>query len=183
MKFETIKDLEALASLLETKSHSAAAKAEEHAKLKEIRESERMATRAKNGLHYAQVCREAARILKIKVKRQGFTPPTWEELLDYVKEKLPAWPMRDVEAWFNHFTAVGWRVGGGTGKPMVDWRAAARNGYRNSQPKTVQTQLPMSTSADPAGWRDFLKQRNRPYKPFLCEQEFLRDDFYKGRKK
>lgn len=55
------------------------------------------------------------------------TPPTVEEWLAYVEEKFPAWSRSDAENAFDHYEAVGWKIGT---KPVRDWRASARTCYR-----------------------------------------------------
>ena len=54
-----------------------------------------------------------------------FTPPTLEEVDRYVTE---AGLQMDAGAFFDHFTANGWRVSGKA--PMKDWRAAVRSWAR-----------------------------------------------------
>jgi len=50
-----------------------------------------------------------------------FTPPTLEEVADYVLEKGYTW---DPEAFFDFYVSKGWKVGA---QPMKDWKAAVRN--------------------------------------------------------
>lgn len=60
-------------------------------------------------------------------KRKRFTPPTIEEVTAYVKEKdLKI----DPERFCDYYEANGWVQG--KGKPIKDWKAAARNWSRNS---------------------------------------------------
>lgn len=52
--------------------------------------------------------------------------PTREQAHSYGQEiKMPA---ADVDGWFDHFEANGWKVGGKAA--MKDWKAAMRNGKR-----------------------------------------------------
>jgi hypothetical protein len=51
---------------------------------------------------------------------RAFTRPTLEEVRAYCQERHN---LVDPEAWLNHYTANGWRVGR---NPMKDWRAAVR---------------------------------------------------------
>ena len=54
-----------------------------------------------------------------------FTPPTLTEVVRYVTE---AGLRMDAGAFFDHFTANGWRVSGKA--PMKDWKAAVRSWAR-----------------------------------------------------
>lgn len=54
-----------------------------------------------------------------------FTPPTLAEVEQYVTE---AGLRMDAGAFFDHFTANGWRVSGKA--PMKDWKAAVRSWAR-----------------------------------------------------
>jgi hypothetical protein len=61
-----------------------------------------------------------------KPKPPKFTPPTIDECKAYATEiKLPA---TEVEKFFDHYEACGWRVGM---KPMKNWQSAMRNWKRN----------------------------------------------------
>lgn len=57
-----------------------------------------------------------------------FTPPTKEEVRDYVRE---AGLQMDPDAFFDHFKSNGWKVGGKAA--MKDWRATARNWARREK--------------------------------------------------
>lgn len=60
-------------------------------------------------------------------KRKRFTPPTIEEVTAYIKEKdLKI----DPERFCDYYEANGWVQG--KGKPIKDWKAAARNWSRNN---------------------------------------------------
>lgn len=61
-------------------------------------------------------------------KTTSFTPPTKEEIRDYVHE---AGLQMDPDAFFDHFESNGWKVGGKA--PMVDWKATARNWARREK--------------------------------------------------
>ena len=55
-------------------------------------------------------------------KRKRFTPPTVDEVQEYVTEK--GYDV-DPERFVNYYTAIGWKVSGKS--PMKDWKAAVRN--------------------------------------------------------
>ena len=55
-----------------------------------------------------------------------FTPPTVEDVEDYINEK--GYNI-DAHKFVDYYTANGWRVGK---SPMKDWRAAVRNWSRNN---------------------------------------------------
>jgi hypothetical protein len=58
--------------------------------------------------------------------RRRFTPPTVAEVAAYCAERKNA---VDPEAFVNHYTANGWKIGGKA--PMKDWHAALRNWEKN----------------------------------------------------
>lgn len=65
----------------------------------------------------------------VDARRPPFVKPTLEEVETYCAErKALNRPAPDPEAWFDHYTANGWRVGK---NPMKDWRAAVRQWERN----------------------------------------------------
>lgn len=55
-----------------------------------------------------------------------FVRPTLVEVQDYCQERGNS---VDPEAWFDHYTSKGWKVGS---TPMKDWQAAVRTWERNS---------------------------------------------------
>lgn len=59
-------------------------------------------------------------------KRAAFVAPSLEEAVNYFSEIKGT--KADAEAFCDHFTANGWRVGGKS--PMKDWKAAARSWMR-----------------------------------------------------
>lgn len=63
-------------------------------------------------------------------KRSKFVPPTAEEVRAYSNEIGK--PI-DAEAFIDHFTSNGWKVGGKT--PMKDWKAAVRQWRRRDEEK------------------------------------------------
>jgi len=55
----------------------------------------------------------------------GCVRPTLEEVVDYCKERGSK---VDAQAWYDYYTANGWKVGK---NPMKDWQAAVRTWERN----------------------------------------------------
>jgi len=65
-----------------------------------------------------------------KRKQAGFQPPTVDEVRAFCTgEKLTV----DPEAFVDHYTSNGWKVGGKT--RMLDWRATCRNWHRRNLEK------------------------------------------------
>ena len=62
-----------------------------------------------------------------KSKTPKFTTPTIDEASAYAK--TIGLPNEEVLAWFDHFAANGWKVGGKT--PMKSWEASLRTWKRN----------------------------------------------------
>lgn len=62
-------------------------------------------------------------------KATRFTPPTLEQIAEYVGEKGYG---IDPERFFDHYTANGWKVGR---NPMKDWKAAVRKWERDDEAK------------------------------------------------
>lgn len=68
-------------------------------------------------------------LTKVSVKK--FTPPTLQEIQDYVKErKSPV----DAEKFFDFYESNGWMVGKNR---MKDWKAAFRNWERSQRQETT----------------------------------------------
>jgi hypothetical protein len=92
-------------------------------------------------------------------------PKTRDEVNAYAAEIGMA--KSDVDSWFDHFEANGWRVGGKA--PMKDWRAALRNGKRRA-PDFASTNgthaAPSAPSPDPAGWEKWIESKQLAYVPF-----------------
>lgn len=66
-----------------------------------------------------------------------FTPPTQEEVFEYMQERDFA-HRKESEAFVNFYESKGWLVGK---SKMKDWKAAVRNWIsRSSLPKTKQVQ-------------------------------------------
>ena len=63
-----------------------------------------------------------------------FTPPTVEEVEDYINEK--GYNI-DAHKFIDYYTANGWRVGK---SPMKDWKAAVRNWSRNNYQSDKKSQ-------------------------------------------
>lgn len=177
--------LEALAAILDKKAVMYDGIAEDHEMNRETEQGRNARRRSASARSYAEVSREAAKALttrqKATAKRAAFVPPTWSDVFNHTLNKFPKWLTSDVEAWFNHFQSVGWKVG--SGKQMIDWKAAAANGYRNWLEKNPQA-APKSEPKDPSpsGWREFLVAQNQPYRPIDAVQSWLREEFKEGRK-
>ena len=70
--------------------------------------------------------------------QKRFTKPTLEEVQAYCKERNNG---VDARKWYNHYEAVGWKVGR---NPMKDWKASVRTWERNDNNGTVkQNNKPM----------------------------------------
>lgn len=70
--------------------------------------------------------------------RAHFSAPSHADWMAYASEI--SWPHTDAIGAFDHYTAVGWRIGN---KPMRDWKAAARNcqrrgNSRHGSPATLE---------------------------------------------
>lgn len=171
-----------LAAHLEKKAKLSDALADDHEANREMAEASRMKKRAASARRFATDCVNAAKLLTAKAKRAGFVPPTFNEVIAYAASRpdmLAGWPDKDIRAWFDHFESVGWRV---NTKPMVDWKAAAANGYRRWLKENPQKATLGTSGSDPAGWREFLAARGRPYKSFALESGWVRTEF-EGRAK
>ena len=70
--------------------------------------------------NYSYWYQTIVRTAKKQVKRSIFTPPTLQEIKDYIKEKEYG---VDAAAWFAHYEKVGWKVGK---NKMIDWKAGIR---------------------------------------------------------
>ena len=80
---------------------------------------------------------EEKRIDKPKKPVSRFTPPTQEEVFDYMQERDFA-HRKESEAFVNFYESKGWLVGK---SKMKDWKAAVRNWIsRSNLPKTKQVQ-------------------------------------------
>lgn len=64
-----------------------------------------------------------------------FTPPELIDVISYVTdirpERGPAYAVDQGNAFYDHFSSNGWKVGGKT--KMVDWKAAVRTWIRNDE--------------------------------------------------
>ena len=70
--------------------------------------------------------------------QKRFTKPTLEEVQAYCRERQNG---VDARKWYNHYEAVGWKVGR---NPMKDWKASVRTWERNDNNGTVkQNNKPM----------------------------------------
>lgn len=78
-------------------------------------------------------------------ERGRFSPPDISEVLAYGKEIGMA--SDSVQAWFDHFQANGWKVGGKAA--MKDWQAALRNGKRR-EPTFSRNGTPTTASVTAA---------------------------------
>lgn len=63
-----------------------------------------------------------------KKKAVAFSPPTQQEVADYVREK--GYGNVDVERFIDYYTANGWMVGK---NKMKDWKAVVRNWVRSEE--------------------------------------------------
>ena len=65
-----------------------------------------------------------------------FTPPTLEEVKQYITEN--GYNLVDADLFYNHYEAIGWKVGKNA---MKDWRACVR-GWQSREKKQTPQQLP-----------------------------------------
>ena len=80
---------------------------------------------------------EEKRVDKPKKTASRFTPPTQEEVFEYMQERDFA-HRKESEAFVNFYESKGWLVGK---SKMKDWKAAVRNWIsRSNLPKTKQVQ-------------------------------------------
>lgn len=75
-------------------------------------------------------------------KRERFTPPTEQQLMDYC---LEAHLDIDTSAFMDFYASKGWKVGS---QSMKDWKAAARNWARRDKGKTYSSQNRLGTFGD-----------------------------------
>lgn len=68
---------------------------------------------------------------KVKDKNLTLARPTLEAVQEYCKTRQNS---VDPQAWFDHYTSNGWKVGR---VPMKDWRAAVRTWERNSEGRST----------------------------------------------
>ena len=80
---------------------------------------------------------EEKRVDKPKKPASRFTPPTQEEVFEYMQERDFS-HRKESEAFVNFYESKGWLVGK---SKMKDWKAAVRNWIsRSNLPKTVKPQ-------------------------------------------
>lgn len=165
-----------LAERLETKATLSDSTAQDHEDNKEASLAKYERRRAQDAREFAADCRNASKLLKAREKRGKFVPPAFDEVWAYVKEQSLEWPMADVQKWYDHFNANGWKVGGKA--QMADWKAAARNGARNWREKNPQ-RVSMNKDAEPEGWEQFLNSARMPWQPYKYAPAHLKNDFAK----
>lgn len=185
-------DLESLAARLRTAADVSEAKAAQHIAAGEPDIAERELNRAESARHYMAVCMHFAKKLttkaRAKVSEARFQPPTIEEVLFYVRatDACKGWPIADVQAWYDHFEANGWKVSGKT--TMKCWKAAARNGARYWRKNNAKTAGPSAATAiaslagegDPQGWSEYLSTTlGREEIPYQYAQNWMKEAFRK----
>ena len=69
-----------------------------------------------------------------------FTPPTLEEVREFISTN--GYTLVDAETFYNHYTAIGWKVGKNA---MKDWRAAVR-GWQSRERKNAPAVVEESTA-------------------------------------
>jgi hypothetical protein len=168
------KALERCAEWHEKMTALATAKSEEHRHAGELIDFEKQMSRAEGHSLYASSIRSALTLLKVRVKRGAFVPPTLQEALEYGREIN--FPKSEVEGWHDHFESNGWKVSGKT--LMTDWKAALRNGKRmwqRNNPKAGVSNDPKHE--DPEGWRKFLVANRLSYEPFKHASQVVKQRF------
>lgn len=81
-------------------------------------------------------------------KQTRFIPPSLEEVQAYCKERNKG---VNAEKWYNHYSAVGWKVGR---NPMKDWKAAVRT-WEQSEKRAPQ---PAETAKSGNVFLELLKE-------------------------
>lgn len=72
-------------------------------------------------------------------------PKNENEVLDFFKKKK--WPSIEGRKFFNHYTSIGWKVGGKI--KIVDWQASAKNWMlKAAEIKKEQTEKELSQNRD-----------------------------------
>lgn len=171
----SVEDLESLAVWLDRTADVAEAKAKQHVANSEKKPAELQVARRDKAAHYAWTCREAASRLRTREKRGSFVPPTLREVKEFGAPL--GWPASDMEAWHDHFSSNGWKISGKT--IMLDWRAAARNGYRRWKKENALNPAARKPGEDPDRWRTWLKIRSLPYQTHHTALAHVRDEFNK----
>lgn len=179
-KFD-VSELDRLSEILHLKADTCEALAAEHDKQGEKTDAAKQRKRAENGRYYADICREAARRLRIKATRHSFVPPTWDELRSYAKSNFPNWPEADVRSWWLHFESNGWKVSGKT--LMTDWKKAAEGGWhrwRKDHPEAQSQSTLFEKNRDPEGWKEWLtrnghRQMRHRIAPSTLQIQFERE--------
>jgi hypothetical protein len=92
-----------------------------------------------------------AKAKRSRMPRAAFAAPSIVEITNFFR-KVASDPSLGTERWtedqivihaadmFDHYKSVNWRQGQGTGKPIVDWQAAARRWIRKA--KEIRTPTP-----------------------------------------
>lgn len=88
-----------------------------------------------------------------KKKEKSFTKPTVNDLQHYFHEKGSQTCVDDAQAFFDHFTSNGWKIGGKGA--MKCWKAAVRNWIRGKTKAVAKTATasPMKGLTD-TSWAD-----------------------------
>lgn len=94
----------------------------------------------------------------VKKKATAFSPPTRQEVADYVREK--GYSNVDVERFIDYYTANGWMVGK---NKMKDWKATVRNWARSEG----------ATKPNNTKGNKFLKFEQRDYDYDAIEKKLL----------
>lgn len=94
------------------------------------------------------LCDEIARLQKRNGKRNGFVPPTIEEIKAYARE-IHVHQLSVCEDFMDEYEARGWMVGR---VKMVDWKAAFRRWSRRYRTASSNG----DSDGDPSGWREFV---------------------------
>lgn len=77
-----------------------------------------------------------------KPRRPRFVPPGEPEVLEYFRQQGST--AGEASAFYDYYTANGWRQGKGQGKPIKDWQAAARGWIRRAGQYQTPAQGPRS---------------------------------------